>query len=242
MQVRTNAFDQPIGPAMPDWTARARPPRTPITGQYCRLEPLQADRHAADLYDAFSAAPDGRDWTYMASGPFDGAASYLAHATKIAATDDPLQHAVIDLRTGRAIGSLSLMRIDPANGTIEVGHVAFSPSLKRTRAATEAQYLLMCRAFDELGYRRYEWKCDSLNGPSRAAAARLGFQYEGIFRNAVVYNGRSRDTAWFAMTDQDWPVVRAAFEQWLSPANFNEKGEQREGLSAIRAKAGTVCA
>lgn len=242
MHVRTNAFDQPIGPAMPEWTARARPPRALIVGQYCRLEPLEADRHAADLYQAFSAAPDGRDWTYLTAGPFENEASYFAHATKIAAGDDPLHHGVIDLKTGRAIGTLSLMRMDPANGVIEVGNVAFSPSLKRTRAATEAQYLLMRRAFDELGYRRYEWKCDSLNAPSRAAAARLGFQFEGIFRNAVVYNGRSRDTAWYSITDLEWPLVRAGFEQWLSPENFNDRGEQLAGLSALRAKAGAVCA
>ncbi|VVD86748.1 GNAT family N-acetyltransferase [Pandoraea anhela] len=228
-----NDFDQPIGPPLPDWTPRSQPPRTPIVGRYCRLEPIDVERHAKDLYDAYSTAADGRDWTYMTGGPFADFDSYYAYATKLAASADPLHHAVIDLATGKAVGTLSLMRIDPANGVVEVGHVAYSPLLKRTRAGTEAQYLLMRRAFDELGYRRYEWKCDALNAPSRRAAARYGFTFEGIFRQAIVYRGRSRDTAWFSIIDGEWPAIRRGFEQWLSPENFDAQGQHRAGLAAL---------
>ncbi|PPA73357.1 GNAT family N-acetyltransferase [Achromobacter spanius] len=242
MQARVNAFQQPIGPDVPGWTARPRPPLTPAIGRYCRLEPLSAERHAADLYQAFSQAPDDSDWTYMGVGPFADADAYRAFAEAAQAGNDPLHHAIIDLETGRAIGTLALMRIDPANGVIEVGFVSFSRRLKRTRIATEAQFLLMRRAFDELGYRRYEWKCDCLNAPSRQAAARLGFQFEGIFRQATVYKGRSRDTAWFSIIDSEWPALRAAYERWLDPANFDAEGNQRQSLSELTAREKAACA
>lgn len=229
-----NPYDQPIGDPLPDWTARPHPPRTPIEGRYCRLEPLDALRHAGDLYTAYSQAPDGRDWTYLSVGPFDDPQRYRDYCERAAASTDPLHFAVIDRATGAAVGTLALMRIDPANGVIEVGHVTFSPLLKQTPLSTEAQFLLMRRAFDELGYRRYEWKCDSLNAPSRKAAARLGFQFEGIFRQAVVYKGRTRDTAWFSITDGEWPAVRAGFERWLAADNFDEQGRQRASLQALR--------
>ncbi|KLU23780.1 acetyltransferase [Caballeronia mineralivorans PML1(12)] len=228
-----NQYQQPVGEPMPHWTARVHPPRSPIEGQYCRLEPLEL-RHAADLFKAYSQAPDGRDWTYMPVGPFDNAASYRDYVERAAVSPDPQHYAVIDLKTGTAIGTLALMRIDRANGVIEVGSVAFSPLLKRTPISTEAQYLLMKHAFDELGYRRYEWKCDALNAPSRQAAARLGFQFEGIFRQAVLYKGRTRDTAWFSIIDKEWPAVCAAFEQWLAPENFDGQGQQRKSLTEIR--------
>ncbi|AMO95370.1 acetyltransferase family protein [Collimonas fungivorans] len=230
-----NPYQQPIGAALPEWSARARPPHNAaIEGRYCRLEPLDAERHAAALYAAYSQAEDGRDWTYMSVGPFADAASYRKHAEQAAASADPLHYAVIELKTGNAVGTLSLMRIDPANGVVEVGFVAFSPLLKRTPVSTEAQYLLMKHAFDQLGYRRYEWKCDSLNAPSRQAAARLGFQFEGIFRQATVYKGRSRDTAWFSIIDSEWPELRSAFEKWLAPENFDGQGRQRASLTALR--------
>jgi RimJ/RimL family protein N-acetyltransferase len=234
MSSTTNPYQQPVGEAVPDWTPRQQPPRVSLDGRYCRLEPLDAARHAADLYDAYSRAGDGRDWTYMSSGPFADAAGYREYAERIAASRDPLHYTVVDLATQKAVGTLALMRIDPANGVIEVGFVAFSPLLKRTRISTEAQYLLMKHAFDDLGYRRYEWKCDSLNAPSRETAARLGFQFEGIFRQAIVYKGRSRDTAWFSVIDKEWPARRAEFEQWLAPENFDEQGVQRRSLTAIR--------
>jgi len=229
-----NLYQQPIGEPLPDWTARIQPPRSPIEGRYCRLEPLDSQRHAADLYAAYSQAPDGRDWTYMSVGPFDDAASYRDYAERAALSADPLHYVVIERKTGRAVGTMALMRIDPANGVIEVGHVTFSPLLKRTPVSTEAQYLLMKHVFDELGYRRYEWKCDSLNAPSRQAAKRLGFRFEGIFLQAVVYKGRTRDTAWFSIIDGEWPALRAAFERWLAPENFDAHGQQRTSLTAMR--------
>lgn len=167
-------------------------------------------------------------------GPFETAQGYREYCERAAASEDPLHFAVIARASGRAVGTLALMRIDPPNGVAEVGHVTFSPLLKRTPVSTEAQFLLMRRVFDELGYRRYEWKCDSLNAPSRQAALRLGFQFEGIFRQAVVYKGRSRDTAWFSIIDGEWPARRAAFEQWLAPENFDAQGRQRARLQALR--------
>lgn len=208
-----NAYQQPIGAPLPGWTPRPLPPHTPLAGRYCRLEPLDAARHADALFDAFSEAQDDRVWTYMVEGPFADIAAHVAYIERIAAKRDPLQYAVIDARTDRPVGTLALMRITPDHGVIEVGAVTFSPLLQRTPASTEAQFLLMKHVFEDLGYRRYEWKCDSLNAPSRQTAQRLGFQFEGIFRQAVVYKGRSRDTAWFSIIDADWPQVRAAFEQ-----------------------------
>lgn len=230
---RTNTYQQPIGPALPDWQPRARPTSQALQGRSCRLERLDAARHAGQLYAAYAEADDGRDWTYLMSGPFADVASYRQHAELMQASEDPLHYAVIDLGTGQAVGTLALMRIEPAHGVIEVGHVTLSPRLKRSRMATEAQYLLMRHVFDELGYRRYEWKCDSLNAPSRAAAQRLGFRFEGIFRQAIVYRGRSRDTAWFSVIDSEWPVVRQAFERWLDDQNFDAQGQQRQSLSSL---------
>ncbi|MCA1326670.1 GNAT family N-acetyltransferase [Herbaspirillum seropedicae] len=230
-----NQWQQPVGQPLPQWQMRPLPQRLVLQGRYCKLEPISAERHAKDLFDAYAGAPDGSDWTYMISGPFDSAESYRQYAEKLEQSDDPLHFTVIDLASGRAVGSLALMRIDARHGVIEVGHVALSRSLKRTRVATEAQFLLMQHAFDTLGYRRYEWKCDSLNAPSRRAALRLGFTFEGVFRQAIVYRGRSRDTAWFSIIDGEWPVLRTAFETWLDPANFDADGQQRQSLAALRA-------
>lgn len=234
MSPRLNAFGQAIGPAMPDWTPRDAPPRTPMQGRTCRLEPLVVAAHAGGLYDAFRSAPDTRGWTYLFEDLPETEAGYRAMLGQIAGGDDPLFHAILDARTGAPLGVASYLRIDRANGCIEVGHIHYGPALQRAPAGTEAMYLLMARAFDELGYRRYEWKCDSLNAPSRAAALRYGFTFEGIFRNAIVRKGRSRDTAWFSITDAEWPRVRAAFEAWLAPENFDGAGRQRQGLAAIR--------
>lgn len=230
---RLNAFSQPIGEPVPDWTPRERPPRTPIEGRLCRIEPLDADRHGPALWRSFSAAPDGRDWTYMSAGPFADEAGLHAYLVQIAASADPMHHAIVDLASNEAVGMFALMRIDCANGVIEVGHVGYSPRLKRTATATEAMYLLMRRVFDELGYRRFEWKCDSLNAPSRAAALRYGFQYEGCFRQAIVYKGRSRDTAWFSIIDREWPTIKPAFERWLAPENFDADGRQLTPLARL---------
>ncbi|WGW10597.1 GNAT family protein [Saxibacter everestensis] len=228
--ITTNEYGQPIGCPVPDWSPAALPKATILSGRYCTLELIDVDRHADDLYAAYAAAPDDRDWTYLPVGPFRTPESYRAWADVAAKSDDPRHYAVIDNATCRALGTLSLMRHDPINRVIEVGYVVFSRSLQRTPISTEAQYLLMSYVLNELGYRRYEWKCDNLNEPSRKAAERLGFTYEGTFRQATVYKGRNRDTAWFALTDRDWPRVRHAFELWLDPRNFDSDGRQLEVL------------
>jgi RimJ/RimL family protein N-acetyltransferase len=232
-QQQLNAFGQPIGLPVPGWSPRPRPPRTAMEGRFCRVEPLDADRHAAELFAANAEAADGRLWTYLPFGPFPSFAEYGAWVSQASRGEDPLYHAIIDRRSGQAVGVASYMRIDPAAGVIEVGGINYSPRLQRTPAATEAMYLMMRRAFDELGYRRYEWKCDALNAPSRAAAQRLGFRYEGLFRQATIYKGRNRDTAWFSIIDREWPALRAAFERWLDPSNFDAAGRQRESLSSL---------
>ena len=231
MSDQQNEYQQPIGPPLPHWIARPLPPRSTMLGRYCRVEPVDVERHATDLFQAFSEAADGRDWTYLFVGPFRDCASYRDYLITATAGSDPLHHAIIDLASGKAVGTAALMRIEPAHGVIEVGHITYSPRLQRTPAATEAMYLMMRRVFDELGYRRYEWKCDDKNLRSRAAAARYGFQFEGIFRQAIVYKGRSRDTAWYSIVADEWPVIRGKFEQWLSPVNFDAAGNQIERLS-----------
>lgn len=203
-----------------------------MAGRYCRVEPIDPERHARDLYEANSADPSGRNFTYSSSGPFDSFDAYRQWIEKSCLGDDPLFHAIVDGATGLAAGVASYLRIDAGNGVIEVGHINYSPRLQRTRAATEAMYLMMKRVF-ESGYRRYEWKCDALNAPSRAAAQRLGFSYEGIFRQAVVYKGRSRDTAWYAAIDGEWPELERAFMRWLDPGNFDEQGRQGARLSTL---------
>lgn len=226
---RSNEFGQPIGADMADWTRRREPDAERIEGRFCALERLDAERHADDLYAAYAAAPDAADWTYLPVGPFDSAEPYREWARAQARLSDPRHYAVIDA-DGRAVGTLSLMRQDAANGAVEVGWVNFARAMQRTPLSTEAHFLLMRYVFDELGYRRYEWKCDSLNAPSRRAAERLGFVFEGTFRQATVYKGRSRDTSWFSIIDRDWPQVREAFEAWLDPSNFDANGHQRAAL------------
>jgi len=229
-----NELGQPIGFPLPRWRAPPPPPREPMAGRYCRVEPVDPARHARELHDANMRDPSGPAFTYLGVGPFPTYESYLTWLETSCLGDDPLFHAIVDTASGRAVGVASFMRIDTRNGVIEVGHLNYSPLLQRTRAATEAMYLMMKRAF-ELGYRRYEWKCDALNAPSRAAAQRLGFSYEGIFRQAVVYKGRNRDTAWYAMIDAEWPQIDAAFTCWLDPANFDADGRQRTSLSSLTA-------
>jgi len=231
-----NHLGQPIGDPVPAWTPPPRPARDAMSGAYCRLEPLDAARHAADLFEANRRDADGRMWTYLAYGPFDALDVYRSWVERMAASDDPLFFAVVDTASGRAAGVASYLRIDPPNGAIEVGHIAYSPALQRTRASTEAMYLMMRRAFT-LGYRRYEWKCDALNASSRAAAERLGFSFEGIFRQATVYKGRNRDTAWYAAIDRDWPRLERVFTRWLEPENFDDDGRQRARLEDLRAEA-----
>ncbi len=233
--MRRNDFGQPIGEALPDWSGAGPPPRTAMRGRLCVVEPL-AEAHADDLFDAFSEDADGRLWTYSFSGPFperDGFAEWVA---SIIGLDDPLFHAVVDNATGKALGVAAYLRVRPEAGSIEVGSIAYAPRLQRTAMATEAMYLMMHRVFDELGYRRYEWKCDALNAPSCRAAERLGFTYDGLFRQAMIYKGRNRDTAWYSLLDGDWPAVRAAMRHWLAADNFDAKGRQKERLSALIAR------
>jgi RimJ/RimL family protein N-acetyltransferase len=227
----TSDSGQPIGAALPNWTARPHPPRTSITGRFCRVEPLDAATHADDLFACLGSLRDGR-WTYLPYGPFDTREHFQRWIGDASTSIDPLFHAIAD-PAGKAIGIAAYMRIDRANGVIEIGHLNFSPTLQRTPAATEAMYLMLRHAFDELGYRRYEWKCDSFNEPSRRAAARLGFTYEGLFRQAIVYRQRNRDTAWFSIIDAEWPERKAAFEAWLAPDNLGTAGVQRQPLSAF---------
>jgi RimJ/RimL family protein N-acetyltransferase len=237
MSEHRNSLGQPIGFPVPGWTARPRPPRTAIEGRYTRIEPLDPARHCADLFAANSADVEGRMWTYLVVEPFATLAAYRAWADKAVTSEDPFFHAIIDRATGKPLGVASFMRIDPAMGVIEVGNIAYSPALQKSRLATEAMFLMMSRAFDELGYRRYEWKCDALNAPSRTAALRLGFTYEGLFRQAIMYKGRNRDTTWYSITDGEWPAIRSAYERWLRPDNFDAAGRQRARLADLIAAA-----
>ena len=208
-----------------------------MQGRWCRVEPLQKDCHAADLFEAFAEDREGRNWTYMAYGPFAQRAGFDDWVVQYSQPDDPLFHAIVERRSGKALGVASYLRIEPQIGVIEVGHINYAPRLQGTVMATEAMYLMMRRVFDELGYRRYEWKCDALNRASQQAAVRLGFSYEGLFRQATLYKGRNRDTAWYAIVDRDWPALKQAYEQWLRPDNFDGEGRQKSRLSALTAAA-----
>jgi RimJ/RimL family protein N-acetyltransferase len=232
MSEHRNELGQPVGFPVPGWRAPPRPPREPMAGRYCRVEPLDPARHAEDLFRADAQDHSGRAWTYMRYGPFDSLAAYRDWMQAYALGDDPMFHAIVDAATGKAAGVASYLRVDPKSGAIEIGNINYSPPLQRTPAATEAMYLMMKRAFG-LGYRRYEWKCDALNAASRAAALRLGFSFEGVFRQATMYKGRNRDTAWYAAIDREWPQLEPAFVRWLDPANFDERGKQRVRLSAL---------
>lgn len=234
MESAINGFGQPLGAALPEWQPRLPPQREVLSGAWCRLEPLDAARHGADLWHAWAQAADESDWTWLPVERPASLSDYLTFATACQNSAENLHFAVIDLHSGRATGTLALMRIAPEHGSMEVGSVMFTPLLQRTRMATEAHFLLMHYAFDRLGYRRYEWKCDSCNQPSRQAALRLGFQPEGVFRQAMVYKGRSRDTCWFSVIDSDWPGVKRGFVRWLAADNFSADGRQRERLQLLR--------
>jgi RimJ/RimL family protein N-acetyltransferase len=220
--------DQPVGEPVPGWEPRPRPTREPLHGHFCTLEPLQLT-HAAPLWNAFSEDREGRNWTYLAHGPYSSLAEFSRWVEGAVQMDDPLFYA-IKVESRGPVGVAAYLRISPEAGTIEVGHIHLSPRLQRTAAATEAMFLMMAQAF-ALGYRRYEWKCDSLNAPSRAAAERFGFTFEGIFRQALVYKGRNRDTAWYSIIDREWPALRQAYQQWLAPSNFDDDGRQRVPLA-----------
>ncbi|HDG1692194.1 TPA: GNAT family N-acetyltransferase [Kluyvera georgiana] len=228
-----NQFGQLIGDALPDWQPRPYPQRVVLEGQYCRLEPLSL-QHADALFAAHQQAADTRNWTWLLREPEGSVEEYRQWIAGVESLQDPLHFAVIDIPTQQPVGSLALMRIEPNHGVMEVGHVHFSPLLSRTPASTEAQWLLMRYAFETLGYRRYEWKCNSFNDPSRRAALRLGFQFEGRFRQALVIKGHNRDTDWFSIIDGEWPALDRAFQAWLAADNFTADGKQRQSLEAFR--------
>ena len=219
------------------WTP-ARPParQAVLQGARVRLEPLDAGRHAAQLYAASHGdGTDPRLWDYLPYGPFADAAAYASWVQRHQDGDDPRFYAIVDEATGRAAGVASYLRIEPEHGVIEIGHIWFGGALQRTPEATEAIYVLARHAFDDLGHRRLEWKCDAANARSRAAAERFGFAYEGTFRQHLIVKGRNRDSAWFSLLDGEWPAARAAFEAWLAPAHFGPDGTQRRRLQDLRA-------
>lgn len=232
MRHDTNALGQPVGFALPDWKPAKAPSGETLSGRFCRLERLDPEVHASSLYAANALDAEGRMWTYLPYGPFPTFESYRAWLDKTCLGDDPLCYAIVDRKRGQAVGIAAYKRVDPGNGSIEVGHVAYSPLLQQTPAATEAMYLMMENVF-KLGYRRYEWNCNALNDSSRAAAQRLGMSFEGVFRQAAVSKGRNRDTAWFAVIDNEWPALREAFLRWLRPENFDDQGRQKLRLSAL---------
>jgi len=228
-----NDLGQPVGSLVPNWSARPLPPKTPIEGRYCRIVPLDPELHAIDLHAANSEDKEGRMWSYIPLGPFKDCDEYAISMKRWLTIKEWCLYAIVDRTHGRPSGVALYMGLKPDAGSIEIG-VMFSPLLQRTTAATEAMYLLMKRAFDELGYRRYEWKCDALNDASVKAAERLGFLFEGIFRQADVLKGRNRDTAWFSIIDRDWLRLKRAFESWLTRDNFDENGRQRKTLAQMR--------
>lgn len=212
------------------WKGAPRPDRIALEGRYARLEPLDPARHTAHLL-ASAQEPGAEDrFRYLGDEAPADLAGFAPWMEKASASPDPLFFAVIDRATGRTEGRQALMRIDPAHGVIEIGNILWGPAIARSRITTEALYLSACHVFDRLGYRRFEWKCNSLNEPSKRAAERFGFQYEGLFRQHMVIKGQNRDTTWFAMTDGDWPRLKAGYEAWLQPENFDEAGQQRSKL------------
>jgi RimJ/RimL family protein N-acetyltransferase len=223
--------DQPIGPVV-DTAPAERPGPVTLQGRFCRVEKLDPARHADGLWQALKG--DERVWTYMSYGPFTDGKAFANWLDERAVLLDPYSYVVADHASGRPLGIVTLMETRPAMRVIEVGNILYSPALQRTPAGTEAQYLLVRYAFDDLGYRRYEWKCNALNAPSMRAAKRFGFTYEGTFRQHMIAKGRNRDTAWFSITDGEWPGVRAAFERWLAPKNFDASGKQKASLAEFQ--------
>lgn len=226
----------PIGPPVDSAPARA-PERQVLAGRFVRLEPLTL-AHAHDLFAAVGQPADADLWTYMGDGPFADRAAFAANIEGKAASGDPLFYALVDPATGEARGHAALMRIDPANRVVEVGNIMYARSLQRTPAASEAIFLLAAYVFETLNFRRFEWKCNDLNAPSKRAALRFGFSFEGVFRQHMIVKGRNRDTAWFSLLDHEWPQQRAAFAQWLSPANFDAQGRQVATLASFSGRGG----
>ena len=222
----------PIGPRLADTAPASRPDRVVLDGRFCRLEPLDPAKHGDDLYRASTPPDAAARFLYLFEEPPASRAEFEPWLQTSAASADPLYFAVIDKRTGKVEGRQTLMRIDPPNRVIETGSIYWGPAISRTPVTTEANFLFAKYVFETLGYRRFEWKCNALNAPSRVAAERFGFTYEGHFRRAVIVKGRSRDTSWYSMISEDWPRIRAAYQAWLAPANFDAIGQQRTKLMA----------
>ena len=218
-----NQIKLPIGEAVPEWTTKQLPQKTKMQGRYCCLYPLDLKKHSIPLYEAFCKDKDNLNWTYLPYGPFENYEDFKKWLGDFCLTKDPFFFVVVKKDT--VVGLASYLRIKPEVGVIEIGHIHFSPLLQKTRASVETIYLMMRRVFDEMGYRRFEWKCDSLNKRSCEAAKKFGFQFEGIFRQLTIYKGRNRDTAWFSVINKDWGKIKQNFERWLSAENFDEKNK-----------------
>lgn len=232
MKQRVNEFNQPVGELLPDWEPRSFPGELTSVGLYTIVTRLSM-AHCESLYDAYSRT-DHRNWTYLFDDPPTTYDAFKENIQEKIANKEYIFYSVIDKETNKALGTFSLMRIDQSNGVIEVGNVNFSDDLKRTRISTEAHHLLAAYVFEELEYRRYEWKCDSLNAPSMKTAKRLGFTYEGTFRHAVIYKNRSRDTSWFSMLQEEWPFHKEAATKWLASENFDDEGVQVKRLGEFK--------
>lgn len=229
MEQRFNALGQPIAEPVSGEFPRPMPPRTPMQGRYCSVVPLDIDAHCEPLFQAYAEDREDRIWTYLPYGPFENAGAYRDWMQATCCDDETIFYTILD-SDGAPVGLAAYLRMKPEYGVIEIGHINYAPRLQRSAAATEAQFLFMCRAFDELGYRRYEWKSDTMNKASLRAGQRLGFLYEGTFRQAQITKGRNRDTAWYSILDHEWPDIRARFQDWLRPDNFNADGSQKTAL------------
>jgi RimJ/RimL family protein N-acetyltransferase len=229
-------MEQPLSDDLKNWQPRPRPERVVLEGRYVRLEPLSAQKHGDGLYQASSVADAAERFRWLFDYPPESRAAFQPWLEKAAASDDPLFFAVIDKASGKVAGRQTLMRIEPAHGVIEIGNIYWGPLVSRKPAATEAQFLFMRYIFDDLGYRRYEWKCNNANEPSKRAAERFGFQFEGVFRQNLVVKGQNRDTAWYSIIDKEWPALKRAYQEWLDPVNFDSEGRQKRRLEELRAE------
>jgi RimJ/RimL family protein N-acetyltransferase len=232
MASKHNVKTVPIGAQVEAMPAR-RPQRTMLDGRVVSIVPLDPVAHAEALFKGVCGEENERLWLYLFEGPFATRAAFDSHLQQKATSEDPLFFAILDKPSGHAVGCAAYMRMEPTHRVIEVGSILYTPRLQRTIGATEAMYLMARHVFEDLGYRRYEWKCNALNAPSKSAALRLGFTFEGIFRQHMIIKRRNRDTAWFSMLDSEWPQRKAAFERWLDPLNFDASGRQKVSLSAL---------
>jgi RimJ/RimL family protein N-acetyltransferase len=232
MASKPNIEISSVGPWV-DAAPAKRPQRTKLEGRVVSVVPLDPLVHGDSLFEGTHGAENDNLWRYLFEGPFATRAAFDSHLEQKAHSDDPLSFAILDKSCGDAVGWAAYMRIEPAHRVIEIGSILYTARLQRTIGATEAMYLMARHAFEDLGYRRYEWKCNALNAPSRSAAVRLGFTFEGVFRQHMIVKGRNRDTAWFSMLDSEWPKRKAAFERWLDPSNFDREGRQKVSLSGM---------